>query len=146
MKRLFLIALLGCSISAAAVDGKSLLIGIGIGLGLYTFQGTRTHVILPVAHAIQRTIRPIPQDKIDKAARKARKNGGDMATKEWQDRYIAQLKLKTLLDDGEIKLAFDTLTISALNDSPEATAQKTIARLNPSQLKKEPEDPKEKKK
>jgi hypothetical protein len=52
------------------VDGKSLLIGISIGLGVYTYQGTRNHVVLPTVHAIQRAIRPLPQDKIDKVEKK----------------------------------------------------------------------------
>jgi len=66
-------AVLLLSSVSLAVDGKSLLIGIGIGLGLYTYQGTRQHVILPATHKIQRTIRPIPQDKIEKENRRALK-------------------------------------------------------------------------
>ena len=73
--------ILALSTAALAVDGRSLLIGISIGLGLTAYQGTRQHVVLPVGHAMQRAIRPIPQDKIDrenrKAAKRAKKSGGD---------------------------------------------------------------------
>lgn len=72
-KVLALVFCVALASEALAVDSKSLFIGIGIGLGLYTYQGTRTHVFLPAAHAVQRTIRPVPQDKIDKANRKAAK-------------------------------------------------------------------------
>ena len=64
---------------------KMLLIGISIGLGLAGYQGTRQHVILPTAHAVQRTIRPLPQDKIDKENRKevkAAKRAAKKAAKE----------------------------------------------------------------
>lgn len=73
MKRLLTITVLLVATSCYAVDGKSLLIGISIGLGIYTYQGTRQHVVLPTVHAIQRTIRPLPQDKINKQQRKAAK-------------------------------------------------------------------------
>lgn len=56
-----------------ATDAKSLLLGIGIGLGLYGAQTTRQYVVMPVVHKIQRVIRPIPQDKIDKERRRAEK-------------------------------------------------------------------------
>lgn len=73
MKKLILtLALLtSFAIPSSAVDGKVLLVGIGIGLGIYTYQGTRNHVILPTIHAVQRTVRPTPQDKIDKQRNKA---------------------------------------------------------------------------
>jgi hypothetical protein len=77
-----IVAILALSASALAVDTKTLTIGITIGLGLAGYSGTRTHVLLPTAHAIQRTLRPIPQDRIDaqqrklaKARRKAAKLG-----------------------------------------------------------------------
>lgn len=70
-----MVSLLLCSMNAVAtpVDGRSLLIGITIDLGVYTYQGTRNKVVLPTVHVIQRTIRPIPQDKIDRAEAKRRK-------------------------------------------------------------------------
>lgn len=77
MKKLVIIVLLLGGLiglpAARAVDGKSLLIGISIGLGVYGYQGTRTHVVAPAVRAVQRVIRPIPQDKVDRANRKAEK-------------------------------------------------------------------------
>jgi hypothetical protein len=73
MKKRAMLLIFALSLTASAVDQKSLLLGIGIGLGMSAYQGTRSKVLLPTAHFIQRTVRPIPQDKIEKANRKAAK-------------------------------------------------------------------------
>ena len=55
------------------MDAKSLLIGITIGLGLYGVQTTRKKVVLPAVHAVQHTVRPIPQDAEEKRQKKQAK-------------------------------------------------------------------------
>lgn len=79
---------LALSLPSPATDGKSLLIGISIGLGITAYSGTRNHIVLPAAHAIQRSVRPVPQDRIDrenrkaaKAAKKAAKAQADQSSK-----------------------------------------------------------------
>lgn len=74
MKQLRVFAIIvALSLPSLATDGKSLLIGISIGLGITAYSGTRNHIVLPAAHAIQRSIRPVPQDRIDRENRKAAK-------------------------------------------------------------------------
>lgn len=42
--------------SAFAVDKASLLLGVGIGLGVYSYQGTRNHIVNPmIKHVIKPT-------------------------------------------------------------------------------------------
>lgn len=50
---------------SSAVDQKSLLLGIAIGVGIYGYQGTRNHVILPVAHAMHRAMHPKQYQRIN---------------------------------------------------------------------------------
>lgn len=76
------LALALTAIPAYAVPGW--LIGFGVGVTVQVIPFTRNHIIMPPLNAakrtIQRTLRPIPQDKIDaqrKREEKARrKNAG----------------------------------------------------------------------
>jgi hypothetical protein len=71
MKRALRIIVLFATTSGYAVPGW--LIGFGVGVGVQVVPFTRNHIIMPPLKAIQRTIRPIPQDKVDAANRKAEK-------------------------------------------------------------------------
>lgn len=72
MRKLTLAVVLLLSQLTYAVDGKSLLIGIGIGLGLY-YKPVANHTVKPMARKIQRTVRPLPQDKVEAQQKKEAK-------------------------------------------------------------------------
>jgi hypothetical protein len=75
MKRMLAVLALSVSLAstAIAVDQKSLLLGIAIAAGFQAVPLTRTHVVQPMVHAIQRAVRPVPQDAADREAKKQRK-------------------------------------------------------------------------
>lgn len=65
------VVLLSATLPALAAPGW--LIGFGVGVTIQIIPFTRNHIIMPPLKLAQRTIRPMPQDKIDKANKKAEK-------------------------------------------------------------------------
>lgn len=58
MKKLLISFLFLVSITAPtfAVDSKSFMVGLAVGLGVYTYQGTRNHVITPAVNGVKKTL------------------------------------------------------------------------------------------
>lgn len=71
MKRWLIIPVVLLAIPAWAVPAW--LIGFGVGVTVQIIPWTRNHIILPPLVAAQHAIRPIPQDRIDRANRRAEK-------------------------------------------------------------------------
>lgn len=84
MKKLIPIIVVLVAIPAFAVPGW--LIGFSVGVGVQVVPWTRNHIILPPLRTVQHTIRPIPQDKIDREMRRSAKREAK--------RYKAQQKLE----------------------------------------------------
>lgn len=81
MKQLIVVLLLILfAIPVYAVPGW--LIGFSVGVSVQVVPWTRNHIIMPPLKLAQRTVRPIPQDKIDKANKKAMKLEKDRRRKE----------------------------------------------------------------
>lgn len=74
MKRALTIAILfAASLPAVAGTGEAYAIGFGAGIAFKLIPFTNRHVVMPATRAIQRTVRPVAQDAVERANRKAEK-------------------------------------------------------------------------
>lgn len=71
MKRLLTIPVILFTMITPSFATPGWLIGFGAGVAIQFIPYTRNHIIMPVARKIQRTVRPVPQDKIDRDNMKA---------------------------------------------------------------------------
>lgn len=71
MKKLLAIPVLLLAMITPSFAAPAWLIGFGVGVAIQLVPFTKNRIILPTARTVQRTIRPVPQDKIDKDNRKA---------------------------------------------------------------------------
>jgi hypothetical protein len=71
MRRWLIVPIMLLVIPAWAVPAW--LIGFGVGVTVQIIPFTRNKVIMPPLRKMQRTIRPIPQDKVDAANHRAEK-------------------------------------------------------------------------
>lgn len=74
MKRILTIPVLLLALITPSFAVPAWFIGFSVGVGINFVPWTKNHIVLPSAHAVQRTIRPNLQDKIDKQNRKDEKD------------------------------------------------------------------------
>lgn len=72
-RALTIAALFAASLPAFAGTGEAYAIGFGAGIAFKLIPWTNNHVVMPATRAVQRTVRPVPQDAVEKAERKAAK-------------------------------------------------------------------------
>jgi hypothetical protein len=61
------------TLPSQAGTAEAYAIGFGAGIAFKLIPLTNHKIVMPMTRAVQRTIRPIPQDKVDAANRKAEK-------------------------------------------------------------------------